>query len=222
MPPEAFASRVDHTILRAETTRSDVRRVCDEALEFGFASVCVPLAYIEDAVTRLAGSSVRPTTVVGFPLGHVSTQCKVHEVTTAAAAGARELDMVLQIGALRAGETDFVLSDIAVVTRAAHDAGLLIKVIIEAALLNDAQKRLACRCVVEAGADFVKTSTGFGPGGATVEDVRLLRECVGAHARVKAAGGIRDAKTALGLIAAGADRLGMSSSVAVVRELMTR
>ena len=160
--------------------------------------------------------------MVGFPLGYSRSVVKEAEVRRAIADGAEEIDMVMQIGALKAGDTEFVRQDIATVTAAAHVDGVLVKVILEAVLLDDVQKVRACECALEAEADFVKTSTGFGPGGATASDVKLMRKCVGGRAGVKAAGGIRDVDTAMAMLEAGADRLGVSGSVVIMREMTDR
>ena len=222
MTPETFASFVDHTALKPDVTESDVVQVCEEAIRYGFASVCVPPIWVGRAAEVLHGELPAPGTVVGFPLGNAASIAKVYEAAEAMERGARELDMVLQVGALRSGRDDLVLADIAGVVDVTRSSGVIVKVIVETALLDDAQKRRACRIAVEAGADYVKTSTGFGEAGATPYDVALMRATVGARAGVKAAGGIRDVDTALAMIDAGADRLGMSASVAVISALRSR
>jgi len=209
-----LARYIDHTALKPETVPGDISQLCSEAREYGFASVCINPAYVPQAVGELRGSGVDVCTVVGFPLGADNTSTKVETARWAVQQGARELDMVINIGWLRAGMDDAVSADISAVVEAAGDA--IVKVIIETCLLTDDQKRLAARLTVAAGADFVKTSTGFSTGGATLEDVRLLREAVGPDFGVKAAGGIRDYETALAMIAAGATRIGASSGAQIV------
>lgn len=206
---------IDHTILKADATEKDVRRLCDEARAYGFATVCVNSCWTALAAELLAGSGVGVTTVVGFPLGAMSTAGKAAETAAAVADGATEIDMVINIGRLKAGDDDFVRDDIAAVVKAAGDAG--VKVIIECCLLTDAEKVRACEASVAAGAAFVKTSTGFSTGGATVEDVRLMRATVGDRCKVKAAGGIHTSEEALAMIEAGADRLGCSSGIAIAQ-----
>lgn len=209
-----LAGRLDHTILKPDATRAQVKQVCEEALRLGCASVCVNSARIVQVAALLAGSEVLPCAVVGFPLGAMSTESKTLETALAVAEGAREIDMVLHIGALKDGDHVAVRADIAAVVGAAGAAA--VKVILETCLLTDDEKRVACALAVEAGARFVKTSTGFASGGATVHDVLLMRAAVGDRALVKASGGIRDTATALQMIEAGADRLGLSASMAVV------
>ena len=209
-------SLLDHTVLRTETTRADVRQLCDEAKRYGFGVVFVPSCYCEEAVALVADTPIRVGVPIGFPLGWQTTQSKVEEAIGAAGSGALELDMVLNVGLLKTGDYDAVRRDIAEVVQATPSAGH--KVILETALLSQDEKKVACRLVVEAGADYVKTSTGFGPSGATVEDVRLMREVVGGRAKVKASGGIRDLKTTLAMLEAGADRIGTSASVKIIEE----
>lgn len=216
---EALAARIDHTLLRPEATPGDIDRLCEEALRYGCAAVCVNPVYVARAVARLAGTPVKVATVVGFPLGASLTATKVAEATLALGQGAREIDMVLPIGLLKAGEIHAVRADLQAVVAVCHAAGALCKVILETALLTAEEKVLAARLAVEAGADFVKTSTGFGPGGATVEDVALLRRAVGPSIGVKAAGGIRTAEQAIAMLEAGADRLGTSATVAILEAL---
>ncbi len=213
---EALAARIDHTLLRPEATPADVDRVCAEALRYGCAAVCVHPIYVARAAARLAGTPVKVATVVGFPLGASLTAAKVAEAALALGQGAQEIDMVLPVGLLKAGELAAVRADLQAVIAVCHAAGALCKVILETALLTPEEKVLAARLAVEAGADFVKTSTGFGPGGATVEDVALLRRAVGPSIGVKAAGGIRTAEQAVAMIEAGADRLGTSATVAIL------
>jgi deoxyribose-phosphate aldolase len=216
LAPEAIAALIDHTILRADATRADVVRACAEALDLGFATVCVNSYWIPVVATELAGSTVSPCAAVGFPLGAMSTEGKLAETRAALRDGAREIDMVLNIGALRDGDFATVRSDIDALVNICHRENALLKVILETALLSDDQKRSACRLAKTAQADFVKTSTGFGPAGATVADVRLMREAAGGGVRVKASGGIRSLTDLLAMVDAGADRIGTSSGVAIM------
>jgi len=213
---------IDHTNLRPEATTEQIVRLCQEAREFGFGSVMVNACYIELAVSQLQGSGVVVGTVAGFPLGATLTSVKRFETVAALRLGAREIDMVLAIGALKSGNYELALADIRTLADAVHQEKALLKVILETGLLSEEEKVAACRLSVQAGADFVKTSTGFLGGVATVADVELMRRTVGPKIGVKAAGGIRSAKDALALIAAGATRLGTSSGVAIVRELKAR
>lgn len=218
MPADSsVASLIDHTLLKPEATREDILQLCREAREYGFASVCVNPYWAPLAARELEGSSVKVCTVVGFPLGANSTAIKRAETETAVRDGAREIDMVVNIGELRAGELSAVEADIRAVVEAAHAGGAIVKVILETALLTDEQKVAGCRCAEAAGADFVKTSTGFGPGGATEHDVALLRSTVGSRMGVKAAGGIRTFVDLKKMVAAGANRIGASASVAIMR-----
>jgi deoxyribose-phosphate aldolase len=222
--PAEFARRIDHTLLKPEATAAQIDHLCDEAIEHGFAAVCVNPVWVSRCAARFSRHSAAPLvcTVAGFPLGASTSAIKVAETTLAIEHGALEVDMVVNLGALLAGDQETVSSDIAGVVVAARRASreACIKVILETRALSDEQVRLACTCADAAGADFVKTSTGFHPaGGATVEHVRLLRQCTSARVKVKAAGGIRDLPTALAMIEAGADRLGMSASVAVLATL---
>ncbi len=214
--PESIAQLLDHTLLKADAQAQDIDRVCQEAIQFGFASVCVNSAWIERVAQALEGHPTLPIAVVGFPLGAMATPAKVFETREAIRLGAREIDMVLAVGHLKSGQVHEVLEDIRAVVKAAHPVP--VKVILETAYLNREEKVLACRLSQEAGAAFVKTSTGFGPSGATVEDVRLMRETVGPGMGVKASGGIRSWKDAQAMIEAGANRLGVSASVAIVQE----
>lgn len=214
MRPEELAGLIDHTILAAGASRADVERHCEEARAYGFASVCVNGVHAAFVARRLAGSPVKTCAVLGFPLGAGGAGAKAREAEFLVGEGADELDMVLDIGALREGDLARVEDDIAAVRAAC--AGKVLKVILETCLLDDAQKEAACRIAQQAGADFVKTSTGFSTGGARIEDVRLMRAAVGAALGVKASGGIRDAKTALAMVEAGASRIGASSGVAIV------
>ncbi len=209
-----LASYIDHTILKPDAQRFEVEKLCDEAIHFKFASVCVNPYWIPLVAKRLKGSSVLTCCVVGFPLGATPAQCKAQETETCISNGADEVDMVINIGALKDGDLESVRSDIATVKAAC--AGKTLKVIIETCLLTDAEKVLACKLSVEAGADFVKTSTGFSKSGATVADIALMRQTVGPLLGVKASGGVRTQANALAMIAAGASRVGASSSVAIV------
>jgi len=211
-----IASLIDHTMLRPEATRADIVKLCGEARQHGFATVCINPYWVPLAASELAGSTVKVCTVAGFPLGATSTESKVAEAAAALRAGAREIDMVINVGALRSGDFDTVKLDIQAVTRVCHDAGAIVKVILETALLNEAQKATACGLAQAAGADFVKTSTGFGPAGATVQDIVLMRHTVGPNMGVKAAGGIRTLDDFRAMVAAGANRVGASSSVKIV------
>lgn len=214
----ALARTIDHTLLAAATTRSEVRKLCSEALEAGFATVCVNPCWVAVAAEMLAGSPVRVATVVGFPLGATTTAAKVAEAREALAAGARELDMVLALGMLRGGEDEAVASDVAAVAAAARGAGAVLKVILETAVLDRGEKERAASLAVAGGAHFLKTSTGFGGGGATVEDVALLRRCAPAGVEVKASGGIRTFPQARVMLAAGASRLGTSAGVTILAQ----
>lgn len=216
---EALAARIDHTLLRPEATPADIDRLCEEALRYGCAAVCVNPIYVARAAARLAGTPIKVATVVGFPLGASLTATKVAEAALALSQGAREIDVVMPIGLLKAGEIEMVRADLQAVAAVCHAAGALCKVILETGLLTPEEKTLAARLAVEAGADFVKTSTGFGPGGATAEDVALLRRVVGPSIGVKAAGGIRTAEQAIAMLEAGASRLGTSATVAILEAL---
>lgn len=214
-----LAKYMDHTLLKADATLDGIDRVVAEAKQFGCASVCVNPFWVPYVARLLDGSGVATCTVVGFPLGASSTASKVFETTDAIANGADEIDMVINIGELKAGHAELVREDIRAVAEATHAGGKLLKVIIECCLLTDDEKRLACLLCAEAGADFVKTSTGFSIGGATVADVALMRECVGPDFGVKAAGGIRTLADAYAMIEAGASRLGVSAAASILAEL---
>jgi deoxyribose-phosphate aldolase len=214
----AVARLIDHTILKPEATRDEVLRICAEALQFEFASVCVNAYWTPLVAAELRGSLVAVCTVAGFPLGATSTSAKVAETLGAIKDGAGEIDMVLNIGALRGGDRAAVEGDIRAVVHASHGHGAIVKVILETALLDDVQKTLACRLSQNAGADFVKTSTGFSKSGATVADVALMRRAVGPSMGVKASGGIRTLADLKAMVAAGATRIGASASVAIVEE----
>jgi len=211
-----IAAMIDHTLLRPEATRADIVKLCSEARQYGFATVCINPYWVPLAVSELEGSVVRVCTVAGFPLGATSTPAKVAEAAVALRAGAREIDMVMNVGAMRSGDWDTVKLDIQVVAQACHEAGAIVKVILETALLDDEQKTAACGLAQAAGADFVKTSTGFGAAGATAPDVALMRAAVGQRLGVKAAGGIRTIEDFRAMAAAGANRIGASASVKIV------
>lgn len=211
-----IAALIDHTLLRPEATRADIVKLCAEARQYTFATVCINPYWVPLAASELAGSAVKVCTVAGFPLGATSTESKVAEAAAALRAGAREIDMVINVGALRSGDCDTVKLDIQAVTNVCHDAGAIVKVILETVLLDDPQKTTACALAQAAGADFVKTSTGFGSAGATVQDVVLMRHAVGPRMGVKAAGGIRTLDDFRAMVAAGANRIGASASVKIV------
>ncbi len=216
--PQNIAKFIDHTLLKPEATPADICNLCDEAKEYHFAAVCVNPVFVEQCAQALRDTDVAVCTVVGFPLGTHTTGTKVFETRVAIADGATEIDMVINIGALKAGQDDVVRRDIRGVVETAHCEEAIVKVIIETALLTDDEKVRACQLAKEAGADFVKTSTGFGPGGATVQDVALMRQTVGSKMGVKAAGGIRTYAQAQAMIDAGATRIGASAGVKIVRE----
>jgi deoxyribose-phosphate aldolase len=215
-----LAAYIDHTLLKPETTKLQVRKLCEEALEHHFYAVCVNSGLVSTCREILRSSKVLIASVVGFPLGANDSATKAFETNRAINLGAGEIDMVLNIGALKAAEYSFVERDIFDVVRAAE--GKIVKVILETSLLTDDEKKKACELSVKAGAHFVKTSTGFGGGGATVEDILLMKSVVGQQAKIKASGGIRDLETAKKMIEAGAVRLGTSSGVALVKGLSTQ
>jgi deoxyribose-phosphate aldolase len=217
MTPRQLAGMIDHTALRPTVTREEVKRLCAEALDYGFKAVCLNPVHVEEAAVLLQGSAVLVCSVVGFPLGAHSPATKAHETREVFSLGAREIDMVIRVDALKEGRDSEVLADIGAVVEAA--AGCPVKVILETCYLSREEKVRACRLAMEAGAAMVKTSTGFAAGGATVEDVRLMREAVGRNFGVKAAGGIRTLAEALAMIEAGASRLGTSASVAIIEQL---
>lgn len=215
----SLATYMDHTLLKPEATAADIDRIVAEARQYGTASVCVNPYWVARVAAGLAGSGVKTCTVIGFPLGATSTASKVAETRDATAHGAQEIDMVINIGELKAGNDDAVRSDISAVANATHGAGALLKVIIETCLLSDEEKRRACELSVAGGADFVKTSTGFSTGGATTADIALMRETVGPELGVKASGGIRTLEAAEAMIEAGATRLGVSAAVSILEEV---
>ncbi|KRE47936.1 deoxyribose-phosphate aldolase [Paenibacillus sp. Soil522] len=213
--PAEVAAMIDHTILKADATEAEVLQICREAKQYKFATVCVNAGWVAAAAEELKGSGVGITTVVGFPLGATTTASKAAEAAFAIEDGATEVDMVLNIGLLKSGDLEGVQRDVAGVAAAVKGQAVL-KVILETGLLTDEEKVTACEICKKAGADFVKTSTGFGKGGATVEDIALMRRTVGPDFGVKASGGVRDRETALQMFAAGATRIGASSGIAIV------
>ena len=216
--PVGVASMIDHTLLKPDATRQEIEALCREAAQFKFATVCVNPTWVATAGKLLAGSSVGVCAVVGFPLGATTPDVKGYETRRAIFDGAREIDMVINVGALKSGDLRMVEQDIEAVTTPCREAGALSKVIIEAALLTDEEKVTACTLAKAAGADYVKTSTGFASGGATAADVALMRRVVGADMGVKAAGGVRDLEGMKAMIAAGATRVGASAGVKIVQQ----
>lgn len=214
--PTDLSGFIDHTLLKPDATATEIDRMCQEAVEYRFASVCVNPTWARRVAENLRGSDVVTCCVVGFPLGATMPEVKAAEARRAIRDGAREIDMVINIGALKSGDLDLVERDIAGVAEACREAGAICKVIIETALLTDEEKVLASKLAVKAKANFVKTSTGFGPGGATVYDVALMREAVGPKMGVKASGGIRSTQDARQMIAAGATRIGASAGIEIV------
>lgn len=211
---------IDHTLLKPEATKKQITKLCEEARQYDFASVCVNTCYVPLAKQLLAGSDVKVCCVVGFPLGAMDTVSKAFEAKTAVENGAKEVDMVINIGALKDKDYDYVTKDIAAVVEASKPA--IVKVIIEACLLTDEEKVEACKCSMNAKAEFVKTSTGFSTHGATPEDVALMKKTVGNVCKVKAAGGVRSYDDAMKMIEAGADRLGCSAGIKVMEEAKAR
>ena len=212
-----LSTYIDHTVLKPTTSVTDIIRLCEEAATHKFAAVCVPPSYVGLAANQLRGTKVHVATVIGFPLGSATTAVKVAETKDAVENKADEIDMVINVGAIKSGMWDAVTADIRAVVEASDDS--LVKVIIETSQLTDEEKVRACQCIIEAGADYVKTSTGFIGGGATVEDVALLRRTIeekGSSCRIKASGGIRTKADALAMIESGADRIGTSAGVAIV------
>jgi deoxyribose-phosphate aldolase len=216
--PGGVASMIDHTLLKPDATRKDIEVLCREAAEYTFASVCVNPTWVALSASLLRASGVKVCSVVGFPLGATTPDTKHYETRRAIFDGAREIDMVINVGALKSGDLRVVERDIEAVTFPCREAGALSKVIIEAALLTDEEKNTACTLAKAAGADYVKTSTGFGPGGATAADVALMRRVVGEEMGVKAAGGVRDLEGLKAMVAAGATRVGASAGVRIVQE----
>lgn len=221
--PESEAARqvaryIDHTLLKPDATRDEILKICEEGALYGFASVCINPIWVREAACALRGSGVKVCTVIGFPLGANTPDTKSFEARRAIFDGASELDMVINVGALKSGDDDLALRDIAGVVEVAHEVGYICKVIIETALLTDDEKIRACILSKEAGADFVKTSTGFSKGGATVADITLMRRVVGGEMGVKASGGVKDLKQAQDMIRAGATRIGASVGVKIIQE----
>lgn len=213
-----LAARIDHTLLKADATVEAIESLCREARTYHFASVCVNPSHVQQCAEHLRGSGVKVCTVVGFPLGATTTVAKVAEAQQALHDGASELDMVINIGMLKAGHDDYVRNEIGAICSVANPSGAITKVILETALLTDEEKRRACLLAREAGAQYLKTSTGFATGGATLADIRLFRQVVGESMKIKAAGGIRTREAALAFVAEGADRIGASAGVQIVTE----
>lgn len=222
LPPGAahLAAQIDHTLLKQDATNTQIDQLCAEAVEFSFATVCVNPSNVRRSAKRLCGAKTKVCTVVGFPLGATMPDVKAYEARRVIGEGATEVDMVIQIGALKSKENDLVRKDIEAVAEACHEGGAILKVILECCLLNEEEKIRGCQLSVAARADFVKTSTGFSTGGATAADVALMRRIVGPAIGVKAAGGIRDLAAADAMRKAGADRIGASASVKIVGEIM--
>ena len=213
-----LSTLIDHTVLKPEAKPQDIAKLCEEAREYQFASVCVNPVFVSMCVDRLNGTKVKTGAAVGFPLGANTSQTKAFETQLAVQQGAGEVDMVIHVGALKAGNLDYVKEDIAAVVSVAHQGGALVKVILETCLLTDEQKVTGCKLAQEAGADFVKTSTGFSSSGATVEDIALMRKTVGPDMGVKASGGIRSLQDVIAMVEAGATRIGTSSGVKIMHE----
>jgi deoxyribose-phosphate aldolase len=214
----SIASLIDHTLLRPDVAAGEIDVLCREAAEYGFRTVCVNPTWVRRSAETLAASAVRVCSVVAFPFGATPPDVKVYEVRRAIADGAQEIDAVMNLGALKSGDMRRFEADIDGIARACREAGALCKIILETSLLTDEQKTAACRVALRAGADFVKTSTGFGPAGATTADVALMRRIIGSAMGVKAAGGIRDLDAAQAMIDAGATRIGTSAGVRIVLE----
>ena len=217
-----IAGYIDHTLVKPDASEAQIAQLCQEAIDYHLAAVAVNPVYVHMCSQMVLGSGVAVASAISFPLGAISTRVKSYEAEQAIEDGATELDMVINVGALKSRKYDVVQHDIAAITRICHDAGAICKVVIEAALLTDDEKVKACQLAESAGADFVKTSTGFGPGGATVHDVALMRESVGPEVGVKAAGGIRTYRDFQVLLEAGATRIGTSASVKIIREAQSR
>jgi deoxyribose-phosphate aldolase len=217
--PLAVASLIDHTLLKPEATRTDIMRICEEARQYNFASVCINPCWVSAAAQALEGSTVRVCTVIGFPLGANDPRTKIAETELALCQGAKEIDMVQNVGALRSRDYHWVYKEIGDLAEVAHCYGGFLKVILETSLLTDEEKVIACQLSQQSHADFVKTSTGFSNGGATVEDVELMRRTVGEKMGVKASGGIRTLENLRQMVAAGANRIGASAGVSIMREL---
>lgn len=218
MEKNELARMIDHTLLKPDACEDGVRKLCQEALEYKFASVCINPGYVQLCADLLKGSEVKVCTVIGFPLGATTSDTKAFETRDAISKGAQEVDMVINVGKLKDKDFDYVKKDIEAVVNEAKGKALT-KVIIETCLLNDEEKIMACKLAKEAGADFVKTSTGFSTGGATFEDIKLMRETVGANMGVKASGGVRSYEDTMKMIEAGATRIGASASIAICEGL---
>jgi deoxyribose-phosphate aldolase len=214
---------IDHSVLRPDSTEEDVKKACNLAIDLGLAAVVVNPAHIPIVVANLKDSAVKACSVISFPFGLSTTEAKVAEAKSVLAQGSEEIDMVMNFSALRSGRVDYVLNDIRRITDLARSEAkkVIVKVILETCYLNEAEKKQACLLAVEGGADFVKTSTGFGSAGATIEDVRLMRKTVGPEIGVKAAGGIRTAEEAVRMVEAGANRIGTSSSPSILKAMPT-
>jgi deoxyribose-phosphate aldolase len=219
---EQLAKTIDHTILRPEATEEDIIEFCREAKRFNFATVCLNPVYVNLAIELLEDSEIKVGTVVGFPLGASASEVKAFEAHDAVLRGAGEIDMVMNVGALKGGKLEFVRNDIMGVVNAARKNNVVVKVILETCFLSDEEKQVACRVSEEAGADFVKTSTGLAKAGARVEDVALMRSCVSEHIGVKASGGIRTVDDALKMLEAGASRIGTSVGVKIMEEYASK
>jgi deoxyribose-phosphate aldolase len=218
LTPEQIAPLIDHTLLKPEATPPQVAQLCAEARQYGFAAVCVNPVYVPLCVEYLQGSSVKVGAAIGFPLGATTSEVKARETEQAVSDGAHEVDMVIHVGALKSGNLQHVREDIAAVVKAGHAGKAVVKVILETCLLTNAEKITACQLAQEAGADFVKTSTGFSTGGATVEDIALMRRTVGPNMGVKASGGVRTLGDLLKMVEAGATRIGTSAGVKIMLE----
>lgn len=222
MDQKQLAKMIDYTLLKPDAKRDDIIKLCKEAIKYNFAAVCINPFYVSLAAKLLEGTPVKVCTVIGFPLGANTPQVKAFEAKNAIKNGAQELDMVINIGALKSGDYELVKQDINGVVKAAKvSRDTMVKVILETGFLTDTEKVNACKLAKEAGADFVKTSTGFSAGGATVHDVKLMRKAIGRSIGVKASGGIRTFKDAMTMIKAGADRIGTSSGVAIIEDFKT-
>jgi len=216
--PASIAAILDHTLLRVDATASDIDRLCDESRQHGFAAVCVNPFHVPRAARRLEGAPSLVAAVAGFPLGATSGKMKAAEAERVVSEGAREVDVVINVGALKSGDFDVVNRELDLVVDASRRGGAIVKVILETSVLTDQEKEIVCAAAIRSGAAFVKTSTGFGPGGATVTDVALLRRLVGDGLGVKASGGIRDLRAVLDMVAAGASRIGTSAGLRIVEE----
>jgi len=216
-----IANMIDHTILRADATIEDIKKLCDEAKKYGFASVCVNSSFVSKVSEELLDSEVKVCTVVGFPLGATASEVKSYEAELAVKQGADEIDMVINIGALKSRNIELVKRDIVGVVEAVKkiSPNVIVKVIIETCLLTDEEKGIVSKLALEAGADFIKTSTGFATGGALVKDIKLMRKIAGDNMKVKASGGIRDYKSFMSMVEAGADRIGTSNGVNIIEEI---